>query len=330
MAVNVGIMFEAQEGMGWDEWKRAVENVEDLGFESLWRSDHLTSLVGRPHRSTVDAWASLTYLAGATSRIRFGTLVSPVSWRHPSILGLTAASVSALSGGRLEVGIGAGWNETEHRSFGICMPPTAARLAMLEEAAQVLRLLWTEPAASFQGAHFSLENAYGNPSLTKESAPPLVIGALSPKTIAIAARRADEWNTYGALPEDYRAKRDLLDRECEANGRSPASIRRSVAAPVVIAKSDAALRRRIDALVGFFPLPLQFPPGRAPFTASVLRDLGWFVGTPSDVLEQAEAIATEGVHRVILHCLDANDRESLELIASEVLHALPATRGPVM
>src|SRR5687767_14629764 len=147
--MKLGVMVEGQEGLTWDLWVDLAQAVERLGFESLWRSDHVRMLEDQGDRLQLEAWASFGHLAEATRRIRFGPLVTPMTFRHPSMLALQAAAVDARSGGRLELGLGAGWNKAEHAAFGLPFPSAATRLDMLEEGIQVLKALWTEQPASF-------------------------------------------------------------------------------------------------------------------------------------------------------------------------------------
>jgi alkanesulfonate monooxygenase SsuD/methylene tetrahydromethanopterin reductase-like flavin-dependent oxidoreductase (luciferase family) len=318
--VKIGIMFDSQEGLDWDGWRRFAREIEASGFESLWSSDHLVSLVGRTERPRVDTWTALAVIARDTARLRFGTLVSPVTWRHPSILALTAAAVDALSGGRLEVGIGCGWNAYEHAMFGVKLPSMMVRAEMLDEAAQVLRLLWTGAPSSFAGRHFSLDAAVGQPAPTQSPHPPVIVGGGSERyTLPIAAKHSDDWNVYGLTVDAYRAKRAAFADACARVGRSPDTVARSLTMPIAIAHSDAELGATIDRIAAFFPLPLQFPPDLAPFTRDVLRERGWLAGSPADIVDQIGAYSGEGIHRVILHQLDTTDHAAPELIGTEVL-----------
>ena len=317
--MKLGVMFDAQDGMTWDRWAHLAAQAERLGFESLWRSDHLFSVVGRPQRPALEAWASLTYLATATKRLRFGTLVSPVTFRHPSVLALTAAAVDELSGGRLEVGLGAGWEAVEHEAFGIPFPPIGTRLAMLDESIAVMTSLWTQEEASFEGRMFTLRAAHCHPKPTQQPHPPIVVAGLGERVLLrIVAARADEWNAHGVTPTVYRSKRVSLERHCEDIGRDPASLRRSVAGAVVIAESAPELRKRIASLEQLFPLPVFFPHG-AGNRPEDLRGRGWFAGRPDEIVEQIQAFAAEGVGRVMLQQLDVNDEGWMELVARDVL-----------
>jgi F420-dependent oxidoreductase-like protein len=312
-------MFDPQEGMTWERWRHFVALVEELGFESLWRSDHLVSLVGEPQRPTIEAWTSLTYVATATSRIRFSTLVSPITFRHPSLLAAAAAAIDDLSGGRLDVGVGAGWFAREHRAFGIPFPPAPDRLAMLDEAIAVMKLLWLGEEVSFHGRFYRLEGAIGHPRPAQRPHPPIVVGGLSDGLLAVAARHADEWNVYGQTPAGYARLRASLARQCEAAGRDPAEITHSVVAPVAVGRSRAEFRRRVASLLEIFPLPKLVPASGADAAPGELNALGWFAGSPEDVAGQLHALSDEGVARLILQHLDLREDASLGILAESVL-----------
>ena len=152
--MKIGIMIEGQEGLTWERWFRLAQAAEELGYESLCRSDHLTGLGGVSTRPSLETWTSLTALALRTKRIRFGPMVSPLTFYHPALLAKMAAAVDTLSGGRLDLGLGAGWNEPEHKAYGIPFPPLKERMDRLEEAIQVIRALWAPGPASFDGKHY--------------------------------------------------------------------------------------------------------------------------------------------------------------------------------
>jgi F420-dependent oxidoreductase-like protein len=320
--VEVGVDFEAQDGMTWERWTDLARRVEDAGFESLWRSDHLFSVVGRPERPALEAMTALTQVATITSRLRFGTLVTPVTFRHPSVFALQAAGIDALSGGRLEIGLGTGWHAHEHEAFGIPFAPMATRFAMLEETIAVLKALWTQDEAHFAGEHFSLAGARCHPRPVQSPHPPIIVGGTGEKrTLRIVAVHADEWNVHGITVAGFRAKRTVLERHCAAVGRDPGSIRHSVAGPCVIGVTDAEVRRGIDALAEFFPMqaPAFFPQGAATDNSvEAVRARGWFAGRPDEIVEQIRAFAAEGVDRVIMQHMPHDD-EALELFASAVL-----------
>lgn len=317
---KIGVDVEAQDGMTWDLWHTLATRVEELGYESLWRADHLFSVAGRHERPALEAWTSLTYLATATSRIRFGTLVSPMTFRHPAVLAVTASAIDALSGGRLEVGLGAGWHEDEHAAFDVPLPPLRERFERLDDGIAVMKALWTGDEAHVEGRHWSLRGAVGHPRPAQRPHPPIVIGGTGEKlALRAVARHADEWNAHNITPEIHRAKRAVLERHCEELGRDPGTIRHSVAAALAIGETDADVARAIDAYADFFPLrtPGFFPEGSSS-TPAALRERGWLVGRPEQIAEQIEALAAEGVHRVMVQVMP-HDLPALELFGETVL-----------
>lgn len=318
--MKVGVVFEAQDGMTWGRWGELAERVEAAGYESLWRSDHLVSVVGRFERDALEAWTSLTYLATATKRLRFGTLVTPVTFRHPSLLALQAAAIDQLSGGRLEVGLGAGWDIAEHTAFGVPFPPTRTRFDMLEDTLSMLKALWSGDAVDREGHVFSLRGARCHPAPAQRPHPPLVVGGTGERrTLRLVAEHADEWNVHAITLDGFRAKRQVLERHCAAVGRDPATIRHSVAAPCIVGDSRAIVERRIEEFALAFPLPTPafFPPGSTN-SLDAVRARGWFAGTPGEIAEQIQEFAAEGVHRVVMQHLPQDD-EGIELFASAVL-----------
>lgn len=313
--MKVGIMFDAQEDMSWERWMTLSRLLEDLGFESLWRSDHLFSLVGFPDRDCVETWTSLTQLAAATKRLRFGPLVSPVTFRHPALLALQAASVDQLSNGRLEIGVGVGWNTLEHNAFGLALPPKRVRCEMLDESISVMKLIWSGEDVSFEGKHYTLKDARGHPRTTQQPRPPILVGGIGDSTIAIAAKHADEWNSYGLFGNAYRGKLEVLAQKCEEAGRDICEIRYSVAGPLAIGTSEDEVRKRLGRLRQVFPHPPLYPETEENDPAT-FRGRGWFAGRPEEIAEQIADVREAGAHRVIFHHLDVTDHESLELAAT--------------
>ncbi|HEX6386805.1 MAG TPA: TIGR03560 family F420-dependent LLM class oxidoreductase [Anaerolineae bacterium] len=307
---TIGIMLEGQEGLTWERLFRLAEAVERLGFESLFRSDHLTSLYGFAERPALALWPSLTALALRTRRIRFGPMVCSITFRHPVIVAKMATAVNLLSNGRLDLGIGAGWYEGEHTMFGIDFPRYSTRLEMLDEGAQVIKALWSGEPTTFHGKHYRLEAAEDHPT------PPgnpltLIMGGKGEKTLKVVARHATEWNfSYGGI-ELFRQKSSQLDESCREIGRDPAEIRRSAMIPFVIGKDDAAVQDRIDAHRQIFP--------DLPKTPAEWRAAGFPGGTPPQLTEQLQAFTDAGVQRFMLQYNDLDDLDSLELLAGEVL-----------
>jgi F420-dependent oxidoreductase-like protein len=311
MSLAFGIMIEGQEGLTWERWRRLAQAAEDLGYESLFRSDHLTGLFGASDRPSLDCWASLTWLATATRRIRFGPLVSPLTFYHPALLAKRAAAVDVLSGGRLDLGIGAGWHEGEHRMFGIPFPGLKERLDRLHGGGRAIRALWKGGKVSLEQPYYPLHDAESAPRPQRGW---LVVGARGERrTLRIAAELADEWNTTRVTLADYPAKLAALERHCRDVGRDPASIRRSLMVPVVIGRAPAEMEARRRRIAEVFP--------RVPEDAAGWRGAGFLFGTPDDVRRDLEAWQRAGVSRVMLQMLDQDDLGALELIAREVMPA---------
>lgn len=308
---HIGIMIEGQEDLTWERFFRLAQAVEDLGFESLFRSDHLTALNPFPARRSLELWSSLTALALRTRRLRFGPLVCAITFCHPSLLARSAALIDALSGGRFELGIGAGWYKGEHRMFGIPFPPYRTRLEMLDEGAQVIKALWSGRPATFAGKHYRLESAEAHPAPLQNPLPLIMGGKNEQHTLRIVAAHATEWNCTYTGVEGFRHKSRVLDEHCAAMGRDPRTLRRSVMFPFVIGKDDATTQGRINAHRAMFP--------DLPATLADWRAAGFLGGSPAQVVDQLGAFAEAGVARFMLQQNDLDDLPSLALLASEVL-----------
>ena len=217
----------AQHHLGWEELVDRARFAEDAGFDGAWVFDHFTPLYGASTGPCLEAYSLLAALAARTSRIRLGALVTGITYRHPSILATEAVTVDQVSGGRLELAIGAAWLADEHEQLGIPFPPTAERAARLEEAIAVLRALMTTDGATFHGRHYRLRGATYRPRPVQQPHPPLWVGAGGlRRTIPIAARHADAWHSFGSL-EVLRRKAAVLDEHARAAGRDPAEILRA-------------------------------------------------------------------------------------------------------
>ena len=316
---KLGIMTEGQTDLTWERWHETADLVERLGFESLWRSDHLYDHRGDGRMEALEAWTSFATLADRTSRIRFGPMVTPITFRHPSLLAKMSASIDQLSGGRLEMALGVGSVDVEHGVFGIPCPPLPVRYQMLEEGIKVILALWTEDSASFKGEHYSLDNAVCYPKPAQKPRPPIIIGGNGERrTLPLAAVYADEWNGDALTPDAYREKRQILQGHCQRNGRDFSSMRCSWTGPVLIGRDETEIMKRLQRIKGLM--------GNLPEMASVspkeLSDDGWAAGTPSQVIEKIEALAEAGSERFILELFDNEDHEVIELIAEEVLPAV--------
>jgi F420-dependent oxidoreductase-like protein len=309
-------MTEPQQGLSYDELARAVRHAEAVGFEAFFRSDHYGSFPGADDHPTTDAWTTLGGLARETTRIRLGTLVSPVTFRHPGSLAKQVVTVDEMSGGRVEVGVGSGWNESEHAQLGLSFPPVGERFDMLEEELEILHGLWREPDGwSFEGRHWQIRGAHARPRPVQQPHPPIIVGAGGkPRSIRMAARWADEYNVNGVDPDQARSIRRALDEACEAEGRPPGSVVFSIMAATVVGATDADVQDRVESMLRLFGL-------------SGDRAAAWLeerrgrrlVGTPDMVLERIREYEAAGVQRVMLQDWLPHDLDMLTLVAHEVL-----------
>lgn len=315
--VRLGVMIEAQEGLTWQRWSRIVQTAEKSNFDSVWRSDHLFSVMGITERDQLSLWPSLTQVAARDSKLDFGALVSPTTFRHPVMLAKDSVALDNLSNGRFWLGIGAGWNEREHRSFGFPLPPLKDRMDRLEEAIEVIKLLWTGNTVSYPGKHFTLEDAQMHPVPVRPTGVPMMIGGSGERrTLRMVARFADEWNATASSLEDYRHKVEVLDKHCDAVGRDRARIAQSIMAGHIIGTTQAELRDRAKRIQNVVP-SLQ---GLAvDDLLQMVRDRGWLVGTPEEIIEAIRARAALGVSRIMIQTLDQEDMSALELFGSAVI-----------
>lgn len=313
--MQVFLMIEGQEGVDWPQWFRLSQMCDELGFDGLYRSDHSLSIFQPTTRGSLDAWTTLTALAASVDRIRLGTLVSPIAFRHPAQLARVVASADQISGGRIDVGIGAGWYEREHTAFGHPFPDTSKRFSIFEEYVEVVhRLLANREAVTFRGAHFTLDQARHLGAPAQHPHVPIVLGGLAGRRAsALAAAWADEYNLFATAPDEVSPKRKRLVTACESVGRDPNTLRLSVNANVLIAsnRSDLVARAaRHAAYQGVTTPPEEYVAG---------LDNRRLIGTPDDVLHQLEGYAREGVTKVLMQVYPHDDYEAISLIGSEVL-----------
>ena len=249
----------AQHQLEWPELLQRVKLAEDLGFDGAWVFDHFKPLYGDPSGPCLEGWTLLAGLAANTSRIRLGTLVTGITYRHPSILATEAVTVDQISNGRLELGLGAAWNEPEHREFGIPFPAIKERAERLEEGIEVMRTLMTRDGASFKGRHYQLDNATYRPRPIQQPHPPIWVGASGEQLmLPIVARQADAWHAFGSADSMAR-KSQLLDRLAEQAGRDPKRILRS--SSLSISEPLDQARRKAERLreAGFGYLVVSWP-----------------------------------------------------------------------
>jgi F420-dependent oxidoreductase-like protein len=240
-SMRLCVMVEGQEGVTWENWVALARACEEYGYEALFRSDHYGPVMGGEERGSLDAWATLAGLAAVTSTVRLGTLVSPTTFRHPSVLAKSAVTADHISGGRVEVGMGAGWNEAEHRRYGFPFPPLRERMDVFAEQLEIVHREWTSEPFSFEGEHYRLVDSDPRPKPVQSPHPPLIVGGSGGRrSVALAARWADEYNTVSPTPDECRALRERIAEACEREGREPLPL--SVMT-TLIREPDEAVRR---------------------------------------------------------------------------------------
>jgi len=303
---QIGIMIEGSRGLNWTRWKGLLRTAEDCGFQSVFRSDHFTNPAGEDDQDSLELWMSLAYAASHTESIEFGSLVAPVSFRHPSMQARYAAAIDDLSAGRLVLGMGAGWQAREHQRFGLPFYDFATRYQMLEEALQVTkRLLRSDTPFDFIGEHYQLEDAILLPRPARPGGPPILIGGNGPKrTLPLVAKHADEWNADALDLATYRARRAILDEYLSAEGRAVDALKYSLMTRVIYRRTQAQL----DAFLHESGISKdEVAAGRL------------IVGTAGEVIDQMAARFEAGINRIMLRWLELDDMANLELLAHDVL-----------
>ncbi len=309
-------MVEGQEGVDWDEWLALARACEEHGLEGLFRSDHYSAIV-RPLAGSLDAWATLAALAAVTERIRLGTMVSPATFRHPSVLARAAVTVDHVSGGRVEVGLGAGWYEREHRENGFPFLDAPARFALLAEQVEIVVRSWVEEGWSFAGDHYRLEHQTALPRPVQQPHPPLILGGTArPRSAALAARFASEYNSPFASVDECAERRQALDAACRDAGRDPRTLAYSLMTLCVVGGDRAEARERLARV-----LELRDDHRPVDEVLDGAHD-SWLVGTVEQVAEQLRAYRAAGVERVFLQHLDHRDVGMIGTIGRELLPAI--------
>jgi alkanesulfonate monooxygenase SsuD/methylene tetrahydromethanopterin reductase-like flavin-dependent oxidoreductase (luciferase family) len=270
------VMIEGQEGVSWPQWQAIAAACEEHGIPALFRSDHYLPLQGGSAQ-VLDAWATVCALAATTTKLRLGTLVSPATFRHPAVLAKMAITADHVSGGRVELGLGAGWHEGEHEAFGFAFPPLRERMAELESQLETVR------------THFGPDGPF-DPKPVQQPLPIIIGGQAKPKSAALAARFADEYNTIFAGPDECRSRRAAVEDAWREAGRDPSTLRFSLMTGCVIGPERLA-RLGFDAV----------PPG-------------WVGGSADELRDQLAALADAGVDRVMLQLLLHDDLEQIAII----------------
>jgi len=299
---QIGIMIEGQAGLTWEAWKRILQIAEDSGYQCVFRSDHFTN-AGGPHTEALELWVSLTYAADHTERIEFGPLVTPITFRHPSMTVKYASAVDDLSGGRLVLGMGTGWQDREHQEYGIYFPELAERYERLTDGLEIVtRLFNNDEPVHYEGKHYSLDGAHLLPQPQRAGGPPILIGGNGPKkTLPLAAKYATEWNAVYASHALYKERTEQLNGYLEAEGRQPEDVKRSLMTRILYGK----LQKRLDDM------------GEDRVKAMKERDI--IIGTGSAVVEQIGKWTELGVERFMLQWLELDELDLLEDLANDVL-----------
>jgi len=307
---QVGIMIEGQDGLNWERWKRILQSAEDFGYQCVFRSDHYTNASGED-KDSLELWTSLTYAASHTKRIEFGPLVTPVTFRHPTMNVRYATAIDDLSNGRLVFGLGAGWQDREHTKFGVPFYDFPTRYQMLDEALQlIIRLLESDEPSDFAGKYFQLNDAILLPRPSRAGGPPILIGGNGPKkTLPMVAKYADEWNAVYLNLETYKERKALLAGYLEAQGRPANDIKYSMMTRVVYAPTQ----EKLNALLSEEELD-----------ADALRGRGVFVGTGQQLVDQMSEMVEAGLERFMLQWFALDDMDSMESLAKDVLPHIQA------
>ena len=277
--MKLALMIEGQEDVTWQDWRRLAELAESHGYQALMRSDHYLSVGGRTERGALDAWGTICALGPMTERIRLGTLVSPVTFRPAAVLAKLALTADHVSGGRIDVGMGTGWNEGEHAAFGLELPPMKQRFAQLEQQVADVTRFWDEFL----------------PDPVQQPRPRLVLGGQAkPRAAALAARYAQEYNVLYSTPEQVAEKRALLDDRLEL----------SMMTGFAIGETQADVDRRLDELEA---------------TTGMRGNETWLIGTPDEVIGQIRRLADAGLDRIMLQHFLHRDDDAVALIAQAIL-----------
>jgi F420-dependent oxidoreductase-like protein len=305
--VKLRIFTEPQFGATYDQQVRMAQAAEAAGFDAYFRSDHFLTMGGDGLPGPTDSWVTLGGIARETERIRLGTLVTSATFRLPGLLAVQVAQVDAMSGGRVELGLGTGWFDAEHTAYGVPFPPLGERFERLEEQFAILSGLWDTPVGetfSFDGSHYQLQDSPALPKPAQRPHPPLIVGGGGAKrTPRLAATYADEFNLPFSSLADTETQFDRVRAACEDRGRDPGTLRLSAAQTVCCGADEAEVERRATNI------------GRKP---DELRAYG-VAGTPDEVVARLQAFAAIGAETFYLQVLDLDDLEHIELLADEVL-----------
>lgn len=315
--MRVWLMIEGQEDVTWPQWVALAEACERHDIEGMFRSDHYGSVVGAGERGALDAWATIAALGCITASLRLGTLVSPATFRHPSVLARSVVTADHVTNGRVELGMGAGWNEQEHEAFGFPLPDAPTRLDVLEEQIEIVHRQWTDDEFDFDGAHYRLRGCQAEPKPVQAPHPPLLVGGdAGPRSAGIAAAWADGYNTIFADPDTCRRRRAVVEGAWDDAGRDPSTLEFSLMTTGIVGRDDAEVRDRVGRLLdraGADATPDEYIASR--------RD-DRVIGTVEQVVERLSAYEEAGVDRVMLQHLVHDDLDMVALVGDELAPAV--------
>ncbi|HEY3729042.1 MAG TPA: TIGR03560 family F420-dependent LLM class oxidoreductase [Solirubrobacteraceae bacterium] len=302
-------MIEGQEDVSWPQWLDLARACESHGIATLFRSDHYMNLDGQdPERVALDAWGTICGLAAVTSSLRLGTMVSPATFRHPSTLAKLVATADQISGGRVELGLGAGWHEGEHAAYGFPFASTRTRMDVLEEQLQIVLGNWGQEPFSHRGEHYRLDDLDARPKPAQQPHPPLIMGgSAGPRSAALAASYADEYNTPFPTLDDVRERRGRIDQACQRAGRDPIPF--SIMTGVLVGSDEAELRERARRRAEKMGTDADFVGDPPP---------AWIVGTVDQATEQLIALRGAGVSRVLCQHFVHDDLDMVALLGEQL------------
>ena len=299
----------APQNTTWQELRDTWKLIDALGYDTAWTFDHFFAILSDPSGPCFEGWISLTALAAETSRVQAGVLVTGNTYRHPAVLAKMAATLDHISGGRLIMGLGGAWFEMEHNAYGIPFYTTAERIRRLDEAAEIIKRLWTEKQVTFEGRYYQLRDAYCEPKPLQQPRPPIMIGGSGEKLLLrVVAKHADQWNTFGS-PEVFRHKIEVLGEHCAAAGRSLDEIEVSWAGATLITDAREEKAELLGRWAGAFGItPEEYA-------------MGALVGSADEVRERVQRLIEAGVSHFILIANAPFNRESIRRFAEEVIPA---------
>lgn len=308
--MRFALLVEPQQGYTYRDIRRVALHAEAVGFETLFRSDHYQTIGSGPQEAATDAWTTIAALAVETTTIRLGTLVSPVTFRHPSVLAKMATTVDELSQGRIEVGLGAGWLDTEHHRFGLDMPNVGSRFDMLEDTLGILKTLWGPSGGDYVGHHWRVQDSAMFPPPVQRPHPPIILGGeAGRRASSLAARFADEYNVLGFAPDRLGERFDSLRAACVDLGRDPRSLTLSAMVPTIVGRSSREVRRRIRDALEEARSTLE------PATVFHSQVPSWLVGDIESLAEDIRRYEMAGTQRLVFELLAGRDLGLIDAIA---------------